>query len=178
MQRPETIFFEADRLIEQGKVPEAFEMLQELIEQFPDYGRAYNHLGYIFETKFRDFKQSEAYYKKSLELSPEYPATYLNYAILLSTLERWEDLRALLNQGLSIPGINKAKIHNEYGIMFETLGDYEMAIEAYKGAVRYTFKSQDIEAYRNAVVRCIRKSELLGEEDRPDLRRFIQSGES
>ncbi|HHG84010.1 MAG TPA: tetratricopeptide repeat protein [Bacteroidetes bacterium] len=161
--RPEEAFFRADQLIEEGKIAEAAVILFKLVADFPDYGRAYNHLGYIYETKYRENQKAEAYYKKCLELSPEYPAIYLNYAILLSAQGRGEELLALLKAGLACPGINQAKIHNEFGIYYESSGKFETAIESYKTAVRLSFVDADISAYHNSIRRVREKQAILEE---------------
>ncbi len=158
---PEEYFFEADRLISENDVNGAFRLLNELLERFPDFGRAYNHLGFIYETKYRDFQKAEECYKKCLALSPDYPALYLNYAVLLSSQERFEELEGLLGKALNCPGIRKNKIYNEYAIMFEVQGRYETSIEHYQLAIRYAFKDSEITTYEASIQRVRQKQALL-----------------
>lgn len=160
--RPETMFYQADRMIEEGNIAEATKILQELIDNHPDFGRAYNHLGYIFETKYRDYRKAEMYYKKCLEMSPEYPAIYLNYSILLSQQQRFDELEVLLYQALDCPGINKAKVHNEFGMMYEMKGQYDRAIEEYKKAIRFSFEDKHIGNYKKSIERAAEKKNFLG----------------
>jgi Tfp pilus assembly protein PilF len=54
---------------------------------------------------------------------------------LLSSQQRWDDLNQLLEKAMSVTGINKAGIRNEYGIMFEQLEEYDRAMNSYKDAV-------------------------------------------
>lgn len=160
-ESPEAMFYEADLLIEQGKVNEAASLLHELLEKYPSFGRACNHLGYIYETKYRDFAKAEYYYKRCLELSPEYPAAYLNYSIFLSNLEQFDELKKVLDKALSCPGINKGKVWSEYGIMYEIQGNFDQAIDAFKQAIRYSFAESDIEKYKNAIQRVRDKKIIL-----------------
>ncbi|MEM0998792.1 MAG: tetratricopeptide repeat protein [Bacteroidota bacterium] len=165
MSRPEATFYEADQLIEAGKISEAAELLYQLLKDHPDFGRAYNHLGYIYETKYRDLQKAEEFYRKCLELSPEYPAIYLNYSILLSGQGRLEELEELLHRALACPGINRAKIYNEFGIMHEIRGAYDLAVDAYKAAVQFSFVETDIAAYKNSIVRVRKKQSIIEEKD-------------
>lgn len=158
---PEAYFFEADRLINAGDANEAYALLQKCVAEFPDFGKSYNHLGFIQETKYRDPKQAEVYYQKCLELSPDYQAVYLNYSVLLSTQERHEELEALLEKALLLPGINKAKIYNEYAIMYEVKAQYETAIEFYRKAVHYSFVGTDLKSYEASIERVQHKQRLL-----------------
>ncbi len=156
----DAIFFDADQKIKDGKTTEALNMLIGLIEKFPEYGRAYNHIGFIYETKYREAKKAEEFYQKALKYSPEYPATYLNYALVLSTMEKFDALEVLLNQGLTIQGVNKDRLYNEFGIMRELQQRYEEAIDFFKKAIKSSLSENDIELYRKNIQRCRVKEEL------------------
>lgn len=162
---PELMFFESDRLINAGQINEAARLLMKLIGTYPDFGRAYNHLAFIYETKYRDYKQAETYYQKCLELAPDYTAVYLNYSILLSTQERHEELQVILEKALTCPGINRAKIWNEYGIMYEIQERYEEAIEAYRKAIRLSFIQPDIQSYKDSIQRVQEKKTFFEQGD-------------
>ena len=107
-EKPEALFVQANRLIEEGKPVKAAKILIRLIGEYSNYGRAYNHLGFLWETEFRNLEKAEECYKACLQHSPEYPAIYYNYAVLLSTLERFEELGDLLNKALKVPGITQS----------------------------------------------------------------------
>jgi tetratricopeptide (TPR) repeat protein len=158
---PEEMFYASDLLIERGHVAEAHQLLLRLVSRFPQFGRAWNHLGFLYETNFRDFAKAEEYYRKALAISPEYPATWHNYAVLLSQQERWPELEALLAKSMSVPGINKAKVHHESAIMHEAQGHLQEAIEHYKKAIAATFNEEDLKRYQKSVERCERKMTLI-----------------
>ena len=80
-------FAEADQMIKDNKITEAMTSLHEIVQDYPDFGKAYNHIGFVYETKFKDLDKAEEAYQKALKISPEYSATYLNYAVVLSTRE-------------------------------------------------------------------------------------------
>lgn len=161
LSKADEMFFDADEKIRNGQIVEAKDMLINLINQFPEYGRAYNHLGWIYETKYKDYRTAEDYYRKALEFAPDYPAVYLNFAIVLSSLEKFDELENLLNKALSVPGIAKDKIYNEFGIMYELKGEYLKAIDYYKRAINASLAEKDIEIYRESINRCKTKREIL-----------------
>lgn len=157
----ENLFFQADQKINEGQFAEAKEMLKKAIGLDPKFGRAYNHLGWLYETKFQDYKQAEECYKHALEFSPEYPAIYINYAILLSTLEKNDELEKLLEKALKVAGINKGSIYNEYGIFYERTGKFDKAIEAFQKSLQYAMSEQETERFQASIERCKKKQEIL-----------------
>jgi tetratricopeptide (TPR) repeat protein len=91
----EDLFLEADRLISEQKIGEAFSKLESITQEMPTFGKAYNHIGWIYETKYKDYPNAEKYYKLAIENFPEYLAAYYNYAIVLSTLKKWGAYRVI-----------------------------------------------------------------------------------
>jgi tetratricopeptide (TPR) repeat protein len=158
----EDMFMEADRLISEQKIGEAFTKLSSIVQEMPTFGKAYNHIGWIYETKYKDYPNAEKYYKQAIEYSPDYHAGYYNYSIVLSTLQKWDELTALLDKALTIPGINKGTIYNEYGIMHEAQGKYQQAIEAYKQYAANTFDSKLLDTAKDSIERCKKKMEIFG----------------
>jgi tetratricopeptide (TPR) repeat protein len=100
----ESLFFQADQKIKEGNFAEAAEILKQAISIDPKYGRAYNHLGWLYETKYQDYKKAEECYHNALAFSPEYPAIYINFSILLSTLEKNDELenKCILNKIMNL----------------------------------------------------------------------------
>jgi tetratricopeptide (TPR) repeat protein len=154
-------FFEADQLIKENRIAEATKMLQEIVEEAPDHGMSHNHLGWIYETKYNDYTRAENHYKAALAMSPGYVAIYYNYAILLSTLGKYDELEQLLDNALKVPGINKATIYNEYGILREAQGRYEDAIAQYQNYIRSLYDNKLIETAQASIARCKMKTDLL-----------------
>jgi len=154
-------FQTADRLINDGRIGEAAHLLEEILGEAPDFGKAHNHLGWLYETKFKDYPQAEEFYKLALKFSPDYPAAYYNYAFLLSTLRRFEGLENLLNQAIKVPGINYATVYNEFGLMREIQGKYDEAIHYFKLYIQNSFDTKTIETAAESVKRCDLKKQLL-----------------
>ena len=156
-------FFEADNIIKDGKIAQALSILTEVVTEMPEHGRAHNHLGWIYETKYNDYTKAETHYKAALAFSPEYPAVYYNYAVLLATLHRHDDLKVILEKAMVLPGINKATIYNEYGIMYEAQSKFNEAIEAYNNYIRHLYDMKFIDTARNSIEICKMKMQMNGE---------------
>ncbi len=154
------LFFKADNDIKDGLIAEAFDTLQYIVEQEPEYGKAYNHLGWIYETKYKKYPTAEECYKLALRYAPEYTATYVNYSILLSTLEKYDELTEFLQKSLTVAGVNKSKVWNEYGIMYEMRGMYPEGIEAYKKAIQYCISDEEIDRFEKSIHRIRKKQNI------------------
>lgn len=152
----------ADKMIKDGKIGEAVHLLQDILREMPSFGKAYNHLGWIFETKYQKRPQAEDYYKKALEFAPDYPAVYYNYAVLLSVTHQFEKLAKLLDKALELQGINKATIYNEMAIMYEYQQLFDKAIDAYKTSIKYLLDNKGIDARLASIERCKRKIGIFG----------------
>ena len=61
----------------------------------------------------RDLKKAEQFYKKCLEIEPEYAPVYMNLAVVLSGNSKWEELEDLLRKALETAGVDRAAIFNE-----------------------------------------------------------------
>lgn len=161
-QQLDDLFFEADSLIKERKITEAISTLEAILVEAPDYGRAYNHLGWIYETQYRDYAKAEDFYKRCIALDPNYTPAYLNLSINLSTLGKYEEQLTYLDAALLIPGIDRAGMHNEMAIAKELLGQFEEAIRFYKEAIRFTLVDANLATYSASIDRCMRKVEILG----------------
>lgn len=160
--RAEKLFMRADDLIKDKKIDEAMDILYECIETYPDFGRAYNHLGWIYETKMSNYAKAEECYKLALENEPSYRAVYYNYAILLSTCKRYKELENLLQRAQNIAGIDMGTLYNEHAIMYEAQGYYDQAIEYYKKYIAELHNTTNINTALDSIDRCRRKQDILG----------------
>jgi tetratricopeptide (TPR) repeat protein len=154
-------FHEADKMINDGRISDAAHVLEGILAEAPDFGKAHNHLGWLYETKFKNFNKAEEHYKYALKFSPDYPAAYYNYAYLLSTLRKYDVLEKLLDDAIKISGINHATLYNEYGLMNEAKGSYKEAIKFYKLYIQNCYDNKSLEAAADSIKRCERKMELL-----------------
>jgi tetratricopeptide (TPR) repeat protein len=157
----EELFIQADRLISEGATMEAVEKLSQILKRNPRFGKAYNHLGWVFETKYKNSPRAEEYYKAAMAYAPTYNAAYLNYCYLLSNAARFDELKAHLDKMSNLPGIAKDTIANEYAVMHEMQGNPQAAIDFYQQAAIMTLDSAKLDRYKDSIERCRKKIELL-----------------
>lgn len=157
----EELFAQADRLLNDGVIMEAVEKLSQILKRNPRFGKAYNHLGWVYETKFKNVARAEEYYRAAMQYAPNYNASYLNYAYFLSNAGRFDELKAHLDKISSIPGIAKDTVYNEYAIMYEMQGNPKEAMDYYQKAAIVTLDSLKLDKYKESIERCQKKLEFL-----------------
>jgi tetratricopeptide (TPR) repeat protein len=154
-------FLQADQLISENRLSEAAKMLEDILADVPDFGKAHNHLGWLFETKFKNLQRAEEHYRLSLKFSPDYIAAYYNYCYLLSSLRRFDDLEKLLEKAIGVSGVSYATIYNEYGMLREIQGQLDDAIHYFRLHIKNSFDGKSIETAAESIKRCERKKQLL-----------------
>jgi tetratricopeptide (TPR) repeat protein len=157
----EELFAQADKLLNDGVIMEAVERLSTILKRNPRFGKAYNHLGWVYETKYKNMARAEEYYKAAMQFAPHYTAPYLNYCYFLSNQNRHSELKAHLDRMSQIPGIAKDTIANEYAIMYEMMGDLQTAIDHYQKAAIVTLDNGKLDKYKEGIDRCNKKLSIL-----------------
>ncbi len=157
----EELFAQADRLLNEGVIVEAVEKLSQILKRNPHFGKAYNHLGWLYETKYKNTARAEEYYKAAMQYAPNYNAAYLNYSYFLSNLGRFDELKAHLDKISNIAGIAKDTVYNEYAIMYEMTGNPQMAMDYYQKAAMVTLDSLKLDKHKEGIERCKKKLEIL-----------------
>lgn len=127
-------FLHADMLIEKGEIAEAKKMLEEIINDEPDYGRAHNHLGWIIRNNFSDYERAGYHLRLAVKFAPDYPAGYLNYARLLMEMSEFEKLEAVARKALEVKGMNKAYAMYFLAVATEMTAGPQKAVEYLKAA--------------------------------------------
>jgi Tfp pilus assembly protein PilF len=154
-------FLNADKLISENKLSDAAKLLEEILEEAPDYGKAHNHMGWLFETKFKNLARAEEHYRLALKFSPDYTAAYYNYCYLLSSLRKFDELEKVLEHAIRVSGISYATIYNEYGLLREMQGHLDDAIHYFKLHIKNSFDSKSIDTAAESIKRCERKKQLI-----------------
>lgn len=157
----EELFAQADKLLNDGVIMDAVDKLSQILKRNPRFGKAYNHLGWVYETKYKNTQRAEEYYKAAMEYAPHYNASYLNYSYFLSNLGRFDELKTHLDRVSQIPGIAKDTVANEYAIMYEMQGNLSQAIEKYQNAAIVTLDGAKLDKYKEGIDRCKKKMEIL-----------------
>lgn len=157
----EELFAQADRLLNDGVIMEAVEKLSQILKRNPRFGKAYNHLGWVYETKYKNMPRAEEYYRAAIQYAPSYTAPYLNYAYFLSNQGRFDELKAHLDRAAQIPGIAKDTLANEYAMLYEMSGNIQQAMKYYQDAAIVTLDGTKLDKYKEGIDRCRKKLEIL-----------------
>lgn len=163
---PEILFAEANRKLNANeRLDEVLDMLFQISKDYPHFGKVYNHLGWIYETKFKDFIKAEENYQKALELAPDYPAVYENYLSVLERMNKLDKMKEILDLALKSELSNKTAIHEFYGRYYELKGEYDLAIREYRSSIESCFSMQIISDLKDCIKRCHEKSQFLNNEE-------------
>src|SRR5829696_5271824 len=157
----EELFAQADKLLNDGVIMDAVEKLSQILKRNPRFGKAYNHLGWVYETKYKNMPRAEEYYRAAIQYAPHYTAPYLNYAYFLSNQGRFEELKPHLDRTAQLPGIAKDTLANEYAIMYEMTGKLQEAIKYYQDAAISTLDMAKLDKYKEGNGRCRKKLDIL-----------------
>ncbi|MBX7095094.1 MAG: hypothetical protein K1X56_10245 [Flavobacteriales bacterium] len=157
----EELFLEADRALDEGNMAEGKKLLEEILAEEPSFGKAHNHLGWLYKTKYQDYKTAEKHFRLALKFDPEYAPTYFNYAYMLRDLGRLNELEEILQRAEKIEGTNKSAVYDEFGSLFELRSDYTNAIRYYKKAIALSLNDKVIADLRLHIKRCRKKQHFL-----------------
>ena len=124
-----------------GRVVEAKNAFQRVIELNPSYADGYNNLGIIFREQGKLDSALKAY-SKALSLNPEFADAYYNKGIVLASQGKLDGAIDAYNKALSInPEYVEAYIN--IGIALADQGKSEEAMEAYNKALSLNPKSSE-----------------------------------
>ncbi len=156
----EEIYLEAEADIKNGNYVEAFRKYEAILMEEPSNGPTLNSLGWLSKTQIEDYSKAEAYYKASIKADPQYPHSYLNYATLLTDMERFEELSELLQTCFRIPTIEKSWVFMKLGLMEELKLNFTTAIANNEKAILVALSDEKIKDYQLNIDRCNNKIEL------------------
>ena len=153
----EKLVYSASLLLKQEQAGEAASLLHDCILRYPETGKAYAMLGYIYQRFFKEPAASEEYFKKAMTLSPDYTDTYIYYADALLLQERMTEMTAILNKALATTGAEKNRIYYYFGLMNERMSKFEEAVENYQRAIIFSLDDEDLITYNKSIQRCLTK---------------------
>lgn len=159
--RAEDLFFEADQMIEENQIVEAKERLYDLLEEFPDYGRAHNHLGWLYNLKFNNYPKAKKHLELAIKFAPDYHAAYSNYAYLLIDMNLNDEMITFGNKVINSSVVDKSTIYNKMGQAFELKKDLKSAHKYYKLSIQETLNNKTLDSIYASVNRVKRKMTLI-----------------
>ncbi|AXG70974.1 type IV pilus biogenesis/stability protein PilW [Kordia sp. SMS9] len=145
----EDMLFDVDNLIEEGAVKEAKALLYKVLENYPDYSKAHNHLGWIYHYKMLDYEKAEMHYKLAVKFAGNYHSPYHNYAYLLIDKGYNEEMLTFGEKALQIKTVDESIIFSLIAKAHELNGDFFKAYSYYKKAKQKALRNdfiKDIDA--------------------------------
>lgn len=140
MQEVENLFLEISKAIDERDLSGAKLLLEELLSIDPGYGRAHNHLGWIYETKIKDFQKAQRHYELAITFCQgTYPVVYVNYGYLLIEFGHLEEAEKVIAEGLTVDGADKATLYYQKAKIAEHRKDYIQAYKTYLEAKNLNF---------------------------------------
>jgi len=108
-------------------------MSQATLTLNPKYFDALVISGWVTDIQGR-WEESLQFFKKALEIEPENKFVQIKYAYALGALGKGEEALKIYNR-LKKEYPNDYRIYSDLGIVYNSLGNYEMALENLKKAV-------------------------------------------
>ncbi len=158
------LLLEAKQKLENQKIKEGLDILHHITLLYPNYSKAYNLLGYVYDSLLEDTKTAEKYYKKCLELEPDLKEVYSNYAYCLLVLKKYQELEKFVLESLTISITNKPYLYHLLGKAQEALLKFDEAIESYSNSILHSFDNEDIQAREKDIARCRKKLAFLNKQ--------------
>lgn len=153
----EARFLDADERIEMGDFREAKQMLEDIVQEEPAYGRAHNHLGWIFMVKLSDFAKAERHLKLAMRYAPDFAAAFRNYAHLLFLTNRFEQLDQHVERCASIAGIDFDTVLRFQALSLEQRGQLSQARAILRQALQVSVDEDTVEALKRDTTRLRKK---------------------
>ncbi|WP_299224304.1 hypothetical protein [uncultured Psychroserpens sp.] len=141
----DSMFLEADDLLSDNKIVEGRDLLLEMLSEYPDYGKAHNHLGWIYHYKMVNYIKAEKHYRLSIKYSRGFYAGYTNYSYFLIDKGAYKEMITFGEKALKIDGVDKGLIYNQMAKAYELRADYMDAYRLYKKAKINSLRGNYIE---------------------------------
>lgn len=153
--------FDAERAFDEQLFLEAKGYLEEALAEEPTYGKAHNHLGWLYMYHLNDLEKAERHLRLALKYAANDKAPYIHMSTLLFEMGKLEECEAMLEKASLVPGVEKSFLYNEYGRLNEVRGRFRGAIRSYKDAIRWSLNAHEIAVAKDNIRRCRSKRRYL-----------------
>ncbi len=126
----------------------------DMAEKYPEDSRGWLGLANIYYNKLGDLEKAEEYYKKAVGLPGASAAAFLSYSDLLLHLNRFAEMNAMVNKAMEITGVSKSTGSYKVGLLKESQGNFDDAIDAYRKAILASFSGDEIDLAEKSILRC------------------------
>jgi len=153
----EARFMLADEMITRGEIADAKVILIRIIEDEPAFGRAHNHIGWIYWTKLSDFEKAAMHLDLAVKFSPDYPGGFHNCCWVAFEMGDFAKVFEVAEKGLNVKGVNKANFFRVMAYAMEMNGELKAAIRLIEKAISVTTDNEMMDVFTNDIKRMNRK---------------------
>lgn len=150
----EQYVLDAEREFEQQDYLQGKSYLESALQEDPTYGKAHNHMGWLYLFFLNDLIKAEQHLRLALKYTSGYAAPYIHMISLLFEAKRMDEHLALLQEALNVQGVSNSHIYNDLGTHFEVKGEYRKALRYYKEAIKWSLDNVEINGIKNNINRC------------------------
>lgn len=151
----------AEQFLYNGEIAEAKRALEDILDDEPDFGRAHNHLGWIYYRRLGNYQRAAYHFRLAVKFAPDFPGGHLHYVNLLIEMNKVEQAKAALDQAIKVQGIDKAQVLTDYGRYYELRKDFKKAIHYYREAIQNSLDQDEMDEIQSDIKRVKRKLPLL-----------------
>lgn len=139
------------------ELEEAVESLNYALSYDANNVQALCLMGRIYSDHLRDVATAKEYYAAAMASNMEYAALYPAYARVLIINDDFDEVKKLIDFGLTIKGADKAALHLVQGQAYEAQGLYEQAKASFKTAKQEGLNNDFISFVENELARVKKK---------------------
>jgi len=161
LQVLEQFVLDAEKAFEQELYLEGKNYLESALMEEPTFGKAHNHLGWMYLYHLDDFVIAERHLKLALKYAKQYSAPYIHMLHLLFEAKRLDEFEQLIAKALYVPGVKKSFLFNEKGRLSEVHGNSTQAIKWYRNAIRWSMDDREINLIKDNIRRARSKRWLF-----------------
>lgn len=130
------ILEEGQKLYDAGKYDDAMAKFAQVTSADQPNAVACNNIGLIYKKK-NDYAKAESYYKKALDIKPDYPEALNNMAVLKVASGDTLEASLFLKKAISTD-VTYADAYFNLAVLNDNEGNYKEAIANYKFFLQYT----------------------------------------
>ena len=157
----EKLLFIARQSLSEGKLPQAIDMLNKIVTDFPNFSKAHITLADIYFNKLQDSTTGEEFYKKAIAIADMNTDAFTGYANLMLQQEKYPEALSLLNKAMAIKGAPKDTIYMLLGKLYEMQSLVDDAMNNYKKCITSTLSNSVLEEAELALKRCEVKKKYI-----------------
>ncbi len=146
-------FIKIYNLLQWGKCIKAKRMLEEILEEEPDHGRAHYEMGMIYFGELINYEMAEFHFKLAIRFCPAEVFAYYAYQKLLFQQSRHEELIQFSDKALEVKSIYKPLIFKHLAACYEEQQKFRKAISSYEKGMLHALNDYEFEQFKKMIER-------------------------